>query len=384
MNIGFDAKRAYQNSTGLGNYSRTLIASLARSFPEHEYFLFTPRVSAMFDPAPFPNVHNVSPASFPAKLLRSAWRSKWVTADLKKNNIDIYHGLSHELPLGMQKTGIASVVTMHDLIFERYPQQFKKADRVIYHEKFSRACKTADRIIAISQQTKRDLVEFYNTAEEKITVCYQSCHPAFAEKIPEGTIETVKKKYGLPGTYFLSVGSIIERKNLLTACRAIKNLERKLDMPLVVIGNGDDYVKLVKKYIAANNLQQQIIFLSEKKEATEQGIKTGSDLPAIFQGATALVYTSIFEGFGIPILEALWSGLPVVSSNASCMPETGGNAVLYADPFDEEQFAAHLLNIANDKALANELKEKGRLHAQNFTQEKCAAAVMNVYNSLKK
>lgn len=384
MNIGFDAKRAYQNSTGLGNYSRSLIASLARYFPAHEYFLFTPRVSDMFRHADFPNVRNISPVSFPGKLLPGAWRSKWVTADLKKNNIDLYHGLSHELPIGIEKTGIASVVTMHDLIFERYPQQFKKADRLIYHEKFTRACKTGDKIIAISEQTKHDLVEFYHVAEEKITVCYQSCHPAFAETVPADSMEAVKKKYGLPPSYFLSVGSIIERKNLLTACKAIKNLEGKLDIPLVVIGNGNDYAMAVKKYIAANNLQHRVIFLSENAAATSPEFKNGKDLPAIFQGATALLYTSIFEGFGIPVLEALWSGLPVVSSNASCLPETGGKAVLYADPFDDLQFAEHLFNIASSPALSAELKQKGRLHAQNFSQEKCAAAVMNVYNSLKK
>ncbi len=382
MNIGFDAKRAFQNSTGLGNYSRTLIASLARFFPENAYYLFAPRVTGLFDAGQSGNIHVITPNHFPANMLKSAWRSKWVTADLKKNNIGLYHGLSHEVPVGIAQTGIPSVVTMHDLIFERYPGQFKKTDRIIYREKFTRACKTSTHIIAISGQTKEDLISFYKVPEEKITVCHQSCNPAFGISLPAETIEAVKKQYALPERYFLSVGSIIERKNLLTACKAMKLLREKFDIPLVVIGDGSKYAEMVKKYIAENQLQKSIIFLSEKDQAA--GLTDGRDLPAIYQGATALIYPNFFEGFGIPILEALWSGLPVVSSNVSCMPETAGNAALYADPADENLFAEHLFNIATNAELGAELKNKGRIQAANFTQEKCAAAVMQVYKHIVK
>lgn len=382
MNIGFDAKRAFQNSTGLGNYSRTLIASLARFFPENAYYLFAPKITGLFDLSQSGNIHTITPNSFPSSILKSAWRSKWVTTDLKKNNINIYHGLSHEVPLGIEQTGIPSVVTMHDLIFERYPEQFKKTDRIIYREKFTRACNTCTHIIAISRQTKKDLISFYKVPEEKITVCYQSCNPAFGISLPAETIEDVKKQYSLPNRYFLSVGSIIERKNLLTACKAIRLLREKIDVPLVVIGNGGKYAEVVKKYIAENHLQKNIIFLTETGQAA--GLEDGRDLPAIYQGATALIYPNFFEGFGIPILEALWSGLPVVSSDVSCMPETAGNAALFADPANENLFAKHLFNIATNAALAAELKNKGRIHAANFTQEKCAAAVMQVYKQIAK
>ena len=136
MNIGFDAKRAYQNSTGLGHYSRTLISSLAEFFPGNNYYLFAPKITNTFNITGFTNIHPVSPVHFPASLFKSIWRSNWVKKDLQRNHIDIYHGLSHEIPVGITRTGIRSVVTMHDLIFERYPEQYNPIDRIIYRKKF--------------------------------------------------------------------------------------------------------------------------------------------------------------------------------------------------------------------------------------------------------
>ncbi|MGB5005838.1 MAG: glycosyltransferase family 1 protein, partial [Ferruginibacter sp.] len=114
MNIGFDAKRAYQNSTGLGHYSRTLISSLAKIYPANDYYLFAPKITDRFNTGDLNNIHPVSPQHFPSSLFKSAWRSSWVKKDLLKKGIDIYHGLSHEIPAGIAKTGIKSVVTIHD------------------------------------------------------------------------------------------------------------------------------------------------------------------------------------------------------------------------------------------------------------------------------
>ena len=174
MNIGFEAKRAYSNGTGLGHYSRTLISSLAQYHAEHRYFLFAPKTTDLFNATAFNNIETVTPQWFPAKLFPSIWRSNWVTRDLKKQKIDLYHGLSHEIPIGIHKTGIHSVVTMHDLIFERYPKQYNPIDVQIYRKKFQYACTHADRVIAISKQTKDDLIELYKVPESKIDICYQS------------------------------------------------------------------------------------------------------------------------------------------------------------------------------------------------------------------
>ncbi len=381
MNIGFDAKRAYQNSTGLGHYSRTLISSLAEFYPDNNYYLFAPKITALFNTSGFTNIHPVSPVHFPASLFTSVWRSNWVKNDLHQHKIDIYHGLSHEIPLGIAQTGIRSVVTIHDLIFERYPNQYNPLDTLIYRNKFRYACKNADKIIAISQQTKQDIIDFYKIREDKIAVCYQSCNHLFAERIGEEKKDEIRRFYNLPSQFYLYVGSIIERKNLLLICKALKKIDSLI--PLVVIGNGGDYKEKVKKYIAANGLEHRVIFLSENPQAVASvAFQTAEDFPAIYQMALAMIYPSIFEGFGIPVLEALNSKLPVITSNLSCLPETGGNAAIYINPENENELALAMEAVANNTELRTGMIEKGITHALNFTKQRCAEAVMNVYKTL--
>ena len=383
MNIGFDAKRAYHNGTGLGHYSRTLIRSFAEYFPEHSYFLFNPKPSDLFH-LNGKNIHEVQPSGLLHKTLSSVWRSKWVTNDLEKNKIDIYHGLSNEIPLDIDTTDIKSVVTIHDVIFERFPNQYSKIDVEIYKRKFKYACDHADKVIAISEQTKKDIMEFYKTPEEKISVCYQSCNPAFALAVNEKAKQQVKEKYSLPDQYFLYVGSIIERKNLLNICKAIYLLRNELDVPLVVIGDGTKYKQQVKDFIKQHGLETQIIFLSEDPLAkVASSFLRAEDFPAIYQSAIAMIYPSFFEGFGIPVLEALWSRLPVITSNVSCLPEAGGDGVYYVDPNSSEEIAEGMKTIFADGSYTEAMKEKGWQHAQKFTQQKCAADVMKVYESLK-
>lgn len=377
MNIGFDAKRAFHNTTGLGNYSRTLIAGLAQFYPQHQYFLFNPKPSKKFSKPPFENVHEVLPGGFVSKTLSSLWRSKWVVKDLQKAGIQLYHGLSHEIPVGIEKTSIPSVVTIHDLIFERYPEQFSKIDVQIYRKKFRYACQHANRIIAISKQTKQDIVEMYGIDAGKIDICYQSCDPAFAQQVDEKKKELIRKKFDLPSSFFLYVGSIIERKNLLNICKALQ-LMPELPVPLVVIGDGKAYKNEVKAYIAKHNLVHRVIFLSE----THAVGKDASTLAAIYQMSLALIYPSFFEGFGIPVLEALWSRVPVITSATSCLPETGGDAALYVDPSSAEQIARAMQSVYTDASLREQMIAKGLQHAQNFTLENCTKQVMDVYKKL--
>jgi glycosyltransferase involved in cell wall biosynthesis len=383
MNIGFDAKRAFHNGTGLGHYSRTLIRSLSAYFPEHDYYLFNPKASDIFqlDGA---NVHEILPSGLLHKTLPAVWRSKWVTDDLEELKIDLYHGLSNEIPLDIHKTPVKSVVTIHDIIFERYPDQYSKIDVGIYKRKFRYACERADKVIAISKQTKNDIMEFYKTPAERITVCYQSCNPAFGQSVDEKIRQHVREKYSLPDEYFLYVGSIIERKNLLGICKAIFLLRNDLRKPLVVIGDGTRYKQKVKDFIKQHGIETQVIFLSENPLATvASSFLRAEDFPAIYQMAIAMIYPSFFEGFGIPVLESLWSRLPVITSNVSSLPEAGGDGAYYVDPNSAEDIAEGMKKIYNDKRFAETLKERGRLHAENFTQQRCAADVMKVYQSLK-
>ena len=382
MNIGFDAKRAYHNATGLGHYSRTLIHSLAEYYPEHPYYLFNTKPSSLFQ-LTRTNLHEIWPTSFLHKLFPSIWRSSWLKKDLLRLKIDLYHGLSNEIPVGIQSINVRSVVTIHDLIFERFPEQYARVDVGIYRSKFKYACQHADKVIAISEQTKKDIIRFYQTPEEKISVCYQSCNPAFGKHVTNEEKKKVKELYNLPGRFFLYVGSIIERKNLLNICKAMFLLRDELDVPLVVIGNGKKYKQRVKEYVLQNGLDKKIIFLSETPAAKKStDFQTAVDFPAIYQSAIAMIYPSFFEGFGIPVLEALWSRLPVITSNVSCLPEAGGDAAYYVNPSSANEIADGMKKIYKDISLATELKEKGWQQAQKFTQHKCADAVMEVYKGL--
>lgn len=382
MNIGYDAKRAFHNGTGLGHYSRTLVNSLAEFYPVHQYYLFNPKPGGAFE-IQGKNIHEVLPSGPLSRFFSSAWRSSGVKKELQRLKINLYHGLSHEIPMGIQKTGIPSVVTIHDLIHERYPQQYNPIDVKIYSRKFRYACEHAHKIIAISRQTKKDIIDIYKTPEDKIEVCYQSCNPAFGKTVPADEKIKVKLQYGLPAEYFLYVGSIIERKNLLNLCKAVSLLKAEAAIPLVVIGEGGKYKQEVKKYIAAQGLEDKVIFLSETSAArSSAAFLSSADFPAIYQSAVALVYPSFFEGFGIPVLEALWSRLPVITSNVSALPEAGGAAAFYADPNSPEEIAAGMKKIYADKQFAEAMQEKGFGYAQLFTPQKCAASVMQVYESI--
>jgi len=382
MNIGFDAKRAYHNGTGLGHYSRSLLHLLSVYYPEHQYYLFNPRSPNSFE-VKGDNIHEVLPGGFFNKLFRSAWRSSWVKKDLQRLKIGLYHGLSHEIPIGIQQTGIRSVVTIHDLIHERHPEQYNPIDVKIYSKKFRNACEHADRVIAISEQTKRDIIDFYKIPEKKIIVCYQSCNPVFAKQVAEEKKKEIAKKYNLPSQFFLSVGSIIQRKNLLNICKAVFLLRNELDIPLVVIGEGGKYKKQVKDYIVQNGLGSKIIFLLEDPAVqNDKTFQTPEVLAAICQSAIAMIYPSFFEGFGAPVLEALWSRLPVITSNVSCLPEAGGPGSYYVDPNSAEEIAAGMKKIYTDKTFADDMRDKGWQHALRFSPDKYAANMMNIYKSV--
>ncbi len=376
MRIAFDAKRAFLNNTGLGQYSRNLLQALFAGYPQHEYYLMATKTGPLFQPPLSGNIHIELPKGL-YKPFPSLWRSNGMRHDLRRLNIDLYHGLSHEIPVGLPKTGIKTVVTMHDLIFERYPQQYKAVDVAIYRKKFRYAALHADRVIAISKQTSMDLQQYYGVPEKKIRVCYQGCNPAFGQPISEEELNRVRAKYNLPQQYLLSVGSVIERKNLLTVCKALHSLKGKLDLPLAVIGTGGEYMQKVKEYIGANGLADRVLWLSERPGGVHSG-----DMPAIYRAATLMLYPSVFEGFGIPILEALWSSLPVITSNVSCMPETGGNAARYIDPYSTDDMAQAIQEVTTNDVLRNEMITQGISHAAQFTPELCAAGVMKVYEEL--
>jgi len=373
LRIGFDAKRAFYNRSGLGNYSRNLIDAITKVESGNSFFLFTPKTKKriLLSSDTEKRINIVSPSKLYQRILGSFWRSKFIVSDIDPHHLDIYHGLSHELPFGIIKTGIKTVVTIHDLIFLRFPDFYNPVNVFIYRKKMEYACKIADRIVAISSQTKEDLIKFLNVNPDKIDVIGQSCNSDFRRRVSKEEFQLTKVKHNLPEYYLLYVGTIEDRKNLINILKALK--EKRIEIPLVVIGRKTDYyVKVIKPFLDAED-PVNIIFPEDV---------SNNELPALYQNALCFIYPSFFEGFGIPILEAITSGIPVITSKGSCFEETGGPCSIYIDPHKPDEIGDAILKVTNNKQLRSDMVEAGYEHAKLFLPEYIAARYMNLYKSL--
>lgn len=376
MRIGFDGKRAVQNFTGLGNYSRYVIEILYRFFPENEYVLYAPRKrpSRAFDALlqHCPLLETIYPGSGMWRRFKSLWRTFGITSRLQQDGIELFHGLSGELPLNIRKaTKVKSLVTVHDLIFLRYPAYYQWIDRKVYTYKFRKACENADVVVAISECTKRDIISYFQIPEDKIKVVYQGCDISFMQMASLARKQEVKGKYGLPERFILNVGSIEERKNVLLAVKALARLPQ--EMNLVIVGRRTPYTDEVERSIRDLHLENRVTILSGVPFA---------DLPVLYQLAETFVYPSRFEGFGIPIIEAIHSGLPVVAATGSCLEEAGGPDSIYVNPDDVDAMADALQRLSGDTELRRKMIGAGQEYVRRFSEEMQARQLMDIYKAL--
>lgn len=367
MRIGFDAKRYFLNRTGLGNYSRDLIRILETYHPENEYIKYTPKTQGV----DFDNNTTRLPKGKLNTIFSSIWRNSNVVNDLERDGIQVYHGLSGEIPIGLKEKNIKSVVTIHDLIFLKFPELYKPLDRYIYNKKFKYAIQHADKVVAISEQTKRDIIKFYGTPSDKIDVIYQGCHPSFKQEKTVEEKEILRKKYSLPEKFLLNVGSIEPRKNAFQIVKAIEDT----DISLVIIGKGTAYSKQIREYVKQKDLQQRIHIL--------QGF-TMQELSTIYSMADIFVYPSIYEGFGIPIIEALYSGVPVITTNSGVFPEAGGPFSYYINPENTEELQYAITSVLSNKTMQKNMIENGLRYVQRFNDDVIANVWNSLYNSLIK
>ncbi|MCB0481212.1 MAG: glycosyltransferase family 4 protein [Flavobacteriales bacterium] len=370
MIIGFDAKRAFHNASGLGNYSRFVVRILAQHHPEHQYVLFNPKSSNLWSPPEGEHISEVNPKN---GILASYWRTFGGASKAKKHGLDIYHGLSNELPYGIKKSAVGKVVTIHDLIFLRLPDLYKPADRIIYTKKFKHAAQTADKIVAISETTKADIIDYLDVEADKIEVVYQGCDPIFNTKVDRSFQNSVLKKYKLPEQFMVCVGTIEKRKNALQILQAMEAM--KVNCPLIVIGKSTKYVGELMNYIHNNpDLKSKIYFLHNINN---------QELKAVYQMATLSVYPSVFEGFGIPVLESIACGTPVVTTQDGCFVEAGGDGALYVDSNNIEELGGAIKSVIDSSEIQSRLKESGAKHLLQFKETKLATDLMNVYKSIK-
>ena len=364
MRIAFDGKRFFNNSSGLGNYSRDLVRILATYFLENEYILFNKNQSEKGK-----EILEISNVSFVETTKGNFSRQLKMGKDAQGFGADIFHGLSGELPLKWTEKPIKKIVTIHDLIFMRFPQYYSFFDRRIHLWKFKNAVNQADLVIAISEQTKKDIIQYLKISEDKIRVVYQGCHFVFKKNQSDEFLIKTKEKFNLPERFILNVGTIEARKNLLNIVKAIDGTE----IPLVVIGKKTKYFNTIKKYLVKIKIEDQVQFLENVSM---------EELAAIYKLADLFVYPSLFEGFGIPVIESLFSKTPVITSNLSCLPEAGGENSMYVNPYQFEDIKSKILFLWNNESERNRRAEKGLEFVQKFNDENIAENLMRVYREL--
>ena len=380
MKIGLDAKRIVRNGTGLGAYGRTLANDLA-DIDGLELTLYAPdegREELRCQVAERDNLHYAFSGRHTA-LGRSLWRSQGIVSQLKKDGIEVYHGLSGELPSGIRKAGIRTVVTIHDLIFMRHPEWYHAADVKIYTRKFLHAVEEADRIVAISECTRRDICELGGIPPGRVELIYQSCAPRFSSFPRAGApddasmkkIWHVRSLHDLPDRYILCVGTIEERKNALLAVKALHSLPS--DLSLVLAGRATAYADRVWRYARDNGLGSRVVMLHSVPD---------DHLPTLYRLAEAFVYPSRYEGFGIPVIEAISMGLPVVACTGSCLEEAGGPHSLYVSPDDEQALAAAVRKVLCGAPGRTQRIEKSRRYIERFENAEAARQFADIYRSL--
>lgn len=368
MNIGFDAKRAFHNASGLGNYSRFVIRILANHYPNKSLLLFNPKMSDQWDLLTHESIQEILP---PKSTWGSYWRSFRGDKKVRDYQLDAYHGLSNELPFGIAKSAAKKIVTIHDLIFKRYPELYKTTDRLIYDKKFLHACKTADTVVAVSETTKQDIVQFYKIPEQKIKVVYQGCNPIFYERGSLSELEKTRLKFNLPNKFIVCVGTIEQRKNGLQLLKALKLAE--CNLPLVFVGRKTTYFNEIQSLLDNDpELNKHVIFI---ENADNQ------EVSHLYQLATFSCYPSVFEGFGIPVLESIASGTPVLTNKKGCFSEAGGKAALYCDPQDLNDFSEAINRLCSDDDLVEKLQSAAKEHLKQFDEQTIASQLMEIYSS---
>mgnify|MGYP002623959388 CR=1 FL=1 len=378
MIIGYDAKRIVRNRTGLGAYGRTLVNDLAAAAPrDTELLLYAPdsgHDDLRLQVAERSNLHFVYPPTThlsPLPSLHKAyWRSHGIVSQLLHDGVQLFHGLSGELPIGLCRAGIPGVVTIHDLIFLRHPEYYHWLDTKVYAWKFRATCREATRIVAISECTKRDIVELGGVSPDRIDVVYQSCNPRFGQPLDTDSVAQVRQQRQLPRRFVLSVGTIEERKNTLLLVKALPMLPD--DIHLVLVGRHTAYADAVTAYAEAHRLDHRLHLL--------HGV-SDHDLHALYQMAEVFAYPSRYEGFGIPVIEAVFSQLPVVACTGSCLEEAGGPHCLYVGPDDAEGMAHAISQLLRGASGREQRIEQSMHYVERFRGRDVAAQMLDIYAS---
>lgn len=374
--VGFDAIRALRNTTGLGNYSRAVLRAVRRHdvrMKMHLYSPVVPRAEFFRLPDELGAELHLPPRPATTPVARAFWRTFRSGRVAARDQVELYHGLTHEIPRDLPRTGVRAVVTFHDLIYQLHPELFPAFDRWSYRWRYEWSARHADAVIAVSARTRDDLLECYRLDAARIAVIPPPRNEAFAATTSAADRAAVRSKYALPGEFLLSVGTLEPRKNHRVLLAAMAQLDHGDAVRLVLIGRDGGSGSALRATIAERGLGERVHSLSDVPSA---------DLPAVMQSATLFLYPSVIEGFGMPIVEALSSGVPVIASSGGHLDEAGGPDTRYVPGDDPAAWAAAISELLSDSAVAGRMRQRGAAYATRFDSDRLAARLVAVYDAV--
>ena len=367
MRVAIDARKLHD--FGIGTYIRNLLRQLARIDRDTEYVLLCQEADLDVGTLLGANFRTVLEPS-PNYSLREQIHVPWV---LHRERPDVYHAPHYVLPAGVR---CRSVVTIHDCIHLMFPQYLPNRAAYAYaRASMWAAARRSDRILTVSEASKRDILHFFNVPPEKIVVVYNAIDEHFSVTPPEEDVARVRERYQLDHQFMLYVGNIKPHKNLVRLIEAFAELRRTGfdEVKLLIIGDQISKLPALRRAVHSHKLHKHVRFLGYVSDQT---------LGVLYRLAAAFVFPSLYEGFGLPPLEAMASGTPVVTSNVSSLPEVAGEAAVLVDPYDVDSIVDGMRRVLSDPALAAALRRKGVERAREFSWERSVAKTRQVYQQV--
>jgi len=374
MRIGLDIRPFLREETGVGIYFKNLLFYLSNIDEENEYYLFSSSFKERFSPENIPQFKRMHfrDFKFPVKAVNFFWRRFcWPPLDKFFNvSLDLTHSPN---PLILPTKG-KKVITVHDLFFMDFPYSVDRETRKSFNRLIESSLHRADGVVAVSRHTRHRLLERFSLDKKKVKVIYHGIDPDFWENVSSFELKKIKTNYHLPSYFLLFVGAMEERKNLINLLQALKIIHGSYKkVPLVIAGpKGHGYKKMLEK-IDELGIESWVFFT---------GYLEKQQLRGLYRLASLFVFPSLCEGFGLPLLEAMASGLPIVSSERPALPEVAAEGALYFKPEEPKDIAEKIILALKDENLRRKLIARGKKRACDFSWEKTALETLRFYRAI--
>ena len=374
MKVAIDVRTVTPVRSGVGNYVLHLLKGLRRVAPDEEFFLVgLPKNLDVLSWDNPPHLTHRTFISHESHPLGDIWEHFWLPHILEQNQVKVLHGPATLIPLVRGR--YATVVTIHDLVAFLYPETIPRKYAMYMRWLIRQVVSHSDRIISVSRNTKSDLVRILGANPDKISVVHEAAQPSFKPMKDQAEVEEARRRYGIDGPFIYHVGNIEPRKNLVRLIKAYLILRDRLGggVRLAITGQKGWLTKKLMKALGGVELGQDVVYT---------GYVPHEDLPLLMNAAEVFVFPSLYEGFGLPVLEAMSCGTPVVTSNLSSLPEIVGDAAVLVDPYDEESIASGLQKVLEDQEFKNSLSVKGLEQAGRFSWSEAALKTLDVYRQV--